>query len=336
MIFRKIIIYNSQPDYDENLKLLSISPVIKNVTLVVVVEDKKKFHPSWVKSKKNIILINKNSLSSIFFYCISNIVISTHGFYNNIPKINKKVIINLWHGMPLKKIGLLDKQNNYSLPKFDYILVSNNYYKKLFLRAFGVQSKNVLIMNNPRLDLLNYKDTHEDFNVIWTPTFRDKGLKKFYLDQNFLNNLDIVLHNNDINLTLKVHPIEEPIIDELSFKNYTNITFITNCELRKSKLTFYEFISENFSVIITDVSSIFLDAIEKNFPFINFMPDFYEYVEESRDLLQKYKRNFHNKVIFDVEALVKTLTQYKKNKIKQINKRSSYMKNFEIFLNELL
>lgn len=114
-------------------------------------------------------------------------------------------IINLWHGIPLKKINndipsvnydmskLINKIRYLFLPKEDFYIVNSEYEQNCYNTAFLKSKEYIKILGSPRLDVLLYDIPNSDLfmekdfeNIkklkeqgkkifIYMPTFRDSG-----------------------------------------------------------------------------------------------------------------------------------------------------------------
>lgn len=62
-------------------------------------------------NKNKIRIVKRWSVKGFLLFCNSKIVFHTHGTYFFIKStFNAPILVNLWHGMPIKAIGFLDKK----------------------------------------------------------------------------------------------------------------------------------------------------------------------------------------------------------------------------------
>lgn len=237
---------------------------------------------------------------------ILNYLTSKYVFYSfggmRIKPSSKQFVINLWHGTPLKNIGKLNisdnKLKNENNNDFKYILVSSEYFKKIYLKAFSCTNNQILINGNPRNDFLfkkgnvigklginkaKYKKV-----ILWMPTFRiskDKRFKDISNDnETGLPLLDTIDKINEFNKFLE----SKNILIILKIHNYSilpkvkcnNILIITNDLLNSKRIFLYEFIKE-FDVLLTDYSSVYFDYLLLNKP-IGFIIDDFEDYKQNR------------------------------------------------------
>ncbi|MCW3171046.1 CDP-glycerol glycerophosphotransferase family protein [Shewanella subflava] len=196
------------------------------------------------------------------------------------------VKINLWHGSPLKKIefdisnGPLLKvyhPENISQKLFakaqyhqqyvrpNFMIAPSDTVKKLFSSSFRISNEQFLTCGNPRTDYyLRYKS--EDWLqlnlpvntkqvILYAPSWRDSHLNSttnIYTQTIDFACLSKQLQKSDQCLLLRLHPNEAHLASELSqYPNIINITFWDDI---------YG-ILEKIDLLITDYSSLYIDAL---------------------------------------------------------------------------
>ncbi|WP_180958119.1 CDP-glycerol glycerophosphotransferase family protein [Psychrobacter sp. 4Bb] len=255
----------------------------------------------WVTKDKEIYkdLLSKE-LPVLYFYDIKNIlsiakakyIVCTHSHTgNDIYKfINKsKVLITLWHGIPLKKMGKASQRKylNYLNIKNtpDLFLVTSVKDAELFSELYHISIDKFFIGTYPRVN--NLISRAEDNNtILYAPTFRD-GMGQDYYDKNIfpstneLENLNEMLVKFDYHFLIKMHPYVDASFPSLT--NYSNINIIPAFEDVQDALS-------KASVLITDYSSIYFDYLNLDREIIFFIPDYEWYYQESnRGLLYNYE-----------------------------------------------
>lgn len=236
--------------------------------------------------------------SKYFFYDIHQHSI-TYYFLKN------AVLINLWHGIPLKKVGkdAIEKKNIagkiqriISLPSDYFILNNDNYEKEKFISAFESKENQLIYLGSPRLDIL-YKDIKnselfmkQDYKniknykvqekkiFVYMPTFRDTGkdisrwLKSEKLQQ--------ILKNNNAILICKLHSLDKNSLDfDLSEEFYK----------MDSDSDVYPILKYT-DALITDYSSVYFDYLLLDKPILYYSPDLKEYQEKCRGFYEPYEK----------------------------------------------
>jgi CDP-glycerol glycerophosphotransferase (TagB/SpsB family) len=213
-------------------------------------------------------------------------------FLNN----NRTELIQLWHGIPLKKIGYDDnliKINKFKSTikyflfpflKEDYklIIASSEEDKSNFTTAF--LNKNIFITGYPRNDLLLNTCKKDKFTVTYLPTFRDAIGDKIDLFINFNFNIEEwnnTLEKFNIILNIKMHPVNKPK-DEilLAFKQYKSLNFLDETDATE--------ILPHTDILITDYSSVYFDFLLTDKPIIFTPFDYDNYIIKNREFYYKY------------------------------------------------
>ncbi|RLA52284.1 MAG: hypothetical protein DRR42_08000 [Gammaproteobacteria bacterium] len=224
----------------------------------------------------------------------------------------KTKIIQLWHGIPLKKIAYDDtlfsfRHDEHSckwkikqllkkllFPFLNYvndpalILALSDESRSIFARAFRMPEKKVIVTGYPRNDvLLTHTTARENQtikNVIYMPTFRgaEHSNLDLFLQCGFdVEKLDLFLRNKKMNFYIKLHVFNRPtgqLLQQLA--KATNISFLEHDNI-------YE-ILEKYDLLITDYSSVYLDYLLLNRPII-FAPFHHDnYVKQDRGFYFNY------------------------------------------------
>lgn len=63
-------------------------------------------------------------------------------------------MVNLWHGMPIKAIGLLDGKSKEDICYSDYLIATSEFYRKIMADPFDMHLDQVLTVGLPRNDVL--------------------------------------------------------------------------------------------------------------------------------------------------------------------------------------
>lgn len=236
--------------------------------------------------------------SSTCFIDISNLRIT--------PSKDQKVL-NLWHGTPLKKIGLIsnaggDKLNKNSLNAFSQIIVSSRNYNEVFMKSFNIKEEKILNLGQPRLDELYNKDyvlnklgILKGYKkvIMWMTTYRisfDKRLNHTSKDNWSETNLPIIVNMGNLKilnqfllkknvfLIIKIHQGSQ--FDEKSLKSLTNILIIRDKDFIPKGIQLYE-ILKDCDGLITDYSSVYFDYLLLNRPIGFIIDDIQDYEKKN-------------------------------------------------------
>lgn len=195
-----------------------------------------------------------------------------------------QIVVNLWHGTPLKRIGNLEK----GLEKIDYnfftfVVASSPLYKPIMANIFGCEEEQVIITGNPRNDELFIEDKKLDDSfrkekqkvILWLPTYREynEDYVVSLLRTSQLEQLNTKLKKIHCKLIIKLHPLQTASV---KVGEYSNIEFATQKDLEQRNISVYALL-RNADALITDYSSVYFDYMLLNRPIAFTVEDIEEY-----------------------------------------------------------
>lgn len=297
------IIFMSSPDYSDNAK-----PFFE-----YLYHNHSSYELIWIV-KDNVILdrlLNKRikvfrntTFSAAFYMLTSKYIVGTHNDFLSV-KSSRQIYINLWHGMPLKKMAFLEdltNVNNRLLKKFkrnysriDYLIATSDIMKLAMASCFFIDPRKVIISGQPRNDVffrgIDKKWLAEKLGInlekyskilFYAPTFK-KGLgrvdstvkENHCLDLNNFNEDALIeyLEKNNYLLLIKLHPLEEQSFTNV---NSSNLQLLHSLELSRELITLNEILSVT-DLLITDYSSVYFDYLLLNKPILFINTDEDEY-----------------------------------------------------------
>ena len=197
-----------------------------------------------------------------------------------------RLIINLWHGVPLKKIALLDPNLKKAARIYFKKIFSENYtcvlttsheLIPLMARSFAISEDKIKVWGQPRNDGMFQKNDRSKIlgslypdlpeytkTVLYAPTFRDYGQVQLFPFKDFdLKHLEAFLEEKDMILFIRTHVAEQGSADPYLGKR---IRFLGNEQAED-----VTGILNIFDCLITDYSSIYIDYLLTGKPMI-FLP----------------------------------------------------------------
>ena len=206
----------------------------------------------------------------------------------------KTTVVNLWHGLPLKKImydvfgdqfsnknrvgRLFDLLSPYEAHRNDYLLATSEETQQTLSKAFRLPLERTLITGFPRNDVFIKSKVTKEITVyqcIYMPTFRGGAGSECDLFSQFdfdFNKIETLLIDNNIKLTLRMHPVNSPpklLVEKI--RHSKNICLDSGGDI-------YESIA-GYDCLITDYSSIYFDFLLGEKPIIFAPFDLKEYKE---------------------------------------------------------
>lgn len=324
------ILYSSFPDVADNsfalfIYVLEHKPNFENIWLIDSVKDEVRYH-ALIKNysnSKNYKLVKKISVTGFFYYFTSKFIFYTHGLYNAFPLSSKQIVVNLWHGMPLKVIGFLDGKTEFL--KSNYVIATSTLFRGIMAKAFGKNLKDVIVTGQPRNEFLldpkstlnklfANKEAQDRQTVLWMPTYRKSDFGEIREDGDTFNDdlmsdhsleqLNSFLVKANANCFIKLHPMD--INKKDSFQTYSNIVFLDNESFNDNNINMYSCFA-CVDVLLTDYSSIYMDLLILNKP-VGFVISDYKSYEKTRGFtLNNPKDYMPGEIIYTLSDLLEFL-----------------------------
>lgn|SRR5699024_5693453 len=255
---------------------------------------------------KNVAFIS-GFLKTAIIYLTSSTVFLDTGNLRIKPSKNQEVL-NLWHGTPLKRIGLCSKASGTTLPKnslnaFSHVLVSSQNFINTFIQSFNLRENQVIIGGQPRIDsLFNTNDTLKNLGIdknnyhkiiMWMTTYRisydnrlnhtsksnwSKTNLPIITDMNEVRKLNDYLIDNNTLIIIKIHQGSKFTREEL--QSLSNILVIQDKDIIQKGLQLYEILAQ-CDALITDYSSVFFDFLLLDRPIGFIIDDIEDYNEKN-------------------------------------------------------
>lgn len=238
-------------------------------------------------------------------------------------------IINLWHGIPLKKIEAdIDAGKHKNSHKYNvieeyflkalqnqyehYFISCGNYDKNIFVSAFKADKNKVSSLGSPRNDVLfkNFKDQDIFMEekvkhiqslknqgkkiLFYLPTYRDTGRNiTEWLNSKKLH--DVLKKNNAV-LAFKLHPNDKNVINVESEELY-----------KLSNKTDLYVLLKKMDCLITDYSSVYFDYLLLDRPIIFYPFDLEEYIAQDRPLYVDYDEYTPGRKAYNEDELINAI-----------------------------
>ena len=281
----------------------------------------------------------------LYYFLTSKYFFYSFGKYPIKPAPNQ-MVVNLWHGMPLKKIGNLEvgmEEIDYNF--FTKLVSSSALFTPIMKAAFKAEDNQILLVGNIRNDELFKKEKEK--NIIWMPTYRNSNNYHdsqealiFSLGEEDFSKIQQILSKHDYQLYIKLHPLEESRLHVQM--NHSNIHLLTEEIISEQYDTLYTFLGTT-SALITDYSSVFLDYYLLNRPVAFTINDYEEYKDKRGFVFEDVKslmvgsviRDSHDLVEF-LESVMKSEDSYIEERTKVNDKVNAIQKDFtKTLLNEI-
>ena len=228
----------------------------------------------------------------------------------------KKIKVQLWHGIPIKKIlldsketlpfphmiffsGLYLKLFRRNLKKYDLIIAANESNKACLTSAFGVSSDKVVVTGTPRHDIIlstskNIPKSKNGLKILYAPTWRrNSDIARKNLEWLYCKEFNSWCHEKGVVVDICIHPLNDYLSSEVKtnsvIKLYSGDDI--NCNLT------------DYALLITDYSSIAIDYSILHRPVLYYCIDYEEY-DKARGLYDYYNEIINEKKNSDVTSLI--------------------------------
>ena len=283
----------------------------------------------WLSNKNKIIshlrskgyrAFNKNSIFGFYYGCRAAVSFVNCGYSDvNMYAIGKSLKVQLWHGIPLKKIKYDDEINEnkphnpyYNRVKsallfifpflndnWDFIISSSEDVSQRMASAFRVDLAKIIETGYPRMDkilspkdeLLNIFPQTKDWKqfskiILYAPTHRREGRggTSLFDSMDYLK-FNEILSNENAAIFIKMHYYHELNNNYLFDKSFSNIILLEEGDVPDIN-TILPFVD----VLISDYSGVVLDYLILDRPIIPTSFDLEEYITKDRELYEDYAK----------------------------------------------
>lgn len=259
--------------------------------------------------KKDFPVIKRNSLLAAYYTAVAKAFIVSAELFDVAYFINDYTkLVQLWHGTPIKHIGMDNNTDsdrnkkkakwlgkNYTYDRFDLYFVDEQEYIPIFISAFGCKKEKVKPFGQIRNKVWKEKSLKEkiikDFALesysrilLYAPTYRDRPEDNIILIESLINKVAVnKLKENNFILLIKLHPFltngttefpneiinHDNVLDVSIHTDFQELLLISDC-------------------LITDLSSCILDYKYSGNPFFSFFPDQEKYIENRDGVYSTY------------------------------------------------
>ena len=272
---------------------------------------------------------HEKSLLGIWYQLRAGKVIICQSLHDDLfsPCIgNKTKVIQLWHGIPLKKImfdaftekteqknifgRFVDYLSPYNEHRNDIVISTSTLTQETLAKAFRIKKEQVFTCGFPRNDIFFEKVNRAEnapFECIYMPTFRGGIASECDLFERYgfdFNTIEKELIKHNIQLTLRMHPVNKPPVQIVEkIKNSAVIKLDAGDDI-------YQSINQ-FDCLITDYSSIYFDFLLSNKPIIFAPFDLNEYKQRERSLYFEFEDVTLKPYCYSWDEILERLIQLK-------------------------
>lgn len=278
------------PDFEDNaLALQQALAGTRLQQIILFVEGRYRKPPFALAAKVKV--VRKDSLAGMFYFLFARYLFFTHRcFLRHFPA--NVVAVNVWHGMPVKRIGWM-LEDNQGITAM-HAVATSMFWKPIMrqaMRPFG----RILVAGLPRNDRLMRvpADLWQRLEapaaascskvVMWLPTYRRSTVGEIRTDGRETGSvlglegispeqLNELLRSHNAFAFIKPHPMAPPC----PCRQLSHLRIIDDHELRQRGVSLYGLLGA-CQVLVTDISSVYIDYLILDRPIIHSFPDMDEY-----------------------------------------------------------
>lgn len=283
---RRVVI-RTFPDYDDQAREVGNALHHRGIPMTILVEDRRPPRPPLDFPCR---VVGAKTPRGAWEYARAKVVVHTHGVFDGIAGSGSKRFVNLWHGMPIKRLPVGSPVGRH---QSDVALATSPVHRANLATTWEIAEDRIEVVGLPRNDALLRRDPDTELLrrsglaqplAVWLPTVRSRPGKPGRADGTDLGTatqfdgadlprLDAAMARHGFHLLVKPHPAAappEPI--ELG-----NVTVWREEDLRRHGWTLYRLLA-HADLLLTDISSVWVDFLVTDRPIIFAMSDRDEYL----------------------------------------------------------
>jgi CDP-glycerol glycerophosphotransferase len=305
------------PDHEDNV--IAVEQALQGAAIekVVILMTDPNDTPPWKIGNKTV-RVKKDSWMGWWWFFKARYVFFTHRcFMHKFPP--NVVSVNIWHGMPIKRIGwMLEGNKGIST---DYALATSPFWAEIMDRSMRPKQPS-LSCGLPRNDRL-FTDRKEVFKKLdlnpshrllaWLPTYRKSVRGEIRNDGTVYGNafelpdidpveLNEYCRKKNVILILKPHPMA--IAPEL--KSSSHLWIVDDSWLHLKSLSLYELLGAT-DLLISDISSVLIDYLLVDRPIIHAFADCEEYQNSRGFSVEEIVEWFAGAIAKNMQELIQAI-----------------------------
>jgi CDP-glycerol glycerophosphotransferase len=287
---RSMVVIRTFPDFDDQ-GLELVTALVRRGRHVVWLTDRPDRTPARLV-QLNIKVVRARSAAGMFSYLRAQVVAHTHGVYASPRASRRKLLVNLWHGMPVKR---LNRRPAVARHQTDILAVTSRLHADNFVSDWGIPDSACRVVGLPRNDVLQRGgcdvrlpwadgDSHDMPLVVWMPTFRQSIVgdirsdgtewgNVFQLPGATMSAVSREAKRVGVRLVVKLHPMA-PLPDGPASEG--NVSVWTEHDLASRNVSLYQLLAAA-DALITDHSSVWIDYLLLQRPIVFSISDLEAY-----------------------------------------------------------
>lgn len=244
----------------------------------------------------------------------------THGVYGSLRYSKNKQFLNIWHGMPIKR---LSASARVGLNQTHVAIATSPLHAHNLAEAWKLSASQIVTTGLPRNDVLTLPRSSRlsgqfmspERTILWLPTYRTSimgqevhdGVERgniYQMPGATHERINTYFASLGVQCLVKSHPMApEPMP-----ARYSHLTVLTERQLREQDVTLYELLAQA-DALITDVSSVWVDFLLTKRPIVFAMSDEAQYAASRGFYLQPFETSLPGPLCADLPSLFSALSR---------------------------
>jgi CDP-glycerol glycerophosphotransferase len=325
---RRTAVVSGWPDYCDDVLALEAALRATRLSRVVILASSQaeaRARVGYPELAGTTLVVGKRSIRGVFHALTAKYVFFTHSF--TVQRFPASVVsVNLWHGMPVKRVGWMTESGPL-LPVAKYCVATSPFWAVVVQESLR-PLVGTLATGLPRNDRLLLGErgvlarlgcgpgagskTSGTRMIAWLPTYRvnlDSQDKRVHCSQvlgladDALGRFNSMLERHNALLVVKPHPLAATEDTPES----SRVRYVTDEWLRDEGLTLHELLGESCA-LVTDVSSVYVDYLVLDRPIVHYFPDIEAYGESRGFSITPIEDYVAGPITADPDALVAALS----------------------------
>ena len=315
------------PDMEDSIVELARQIALRRDLAIVVLVDRTRGNLP-AKLPTGVIVCRRKSLAGLFHYVTAKYVFFTHGLYLSPRPPASQICVNVWHGMPIKRIGHMLGRTP---PPSTFVLATSDMFRGLVGQSFGVSGSRILVTGIPRNDVLVRASSHAQTIknrlgidgrrggprlIVWLPTYRKavRGIVRtdgqvhqsiFGMDDLDPGSFSDFLEAQNCLCIIKPHPMAADFADR---HDSPGLKIWRDGDLDANGISLYELVGAA-DLLITDASSVYVDYLILDKPVVIAFPDLDEYRHSRGFALEPIEEYFAGPVVSTYDQLMQAIVE---------------------------
>lgn len=265
------------------------------------------------------------SAAGLAAYWRARVVVHTHGVFGSRSGARAKQFVNVWHGMPIKR---LEPASLVGRHQSDLTIATAPVHAEHLAETWHLPLHRVVVTGLPRNDVLVDPDrvrpeaieqvAHGRPLVVWLPTFRRQTgvggrvdgvdiAEPSQLEGGDGETANEMFARLGVHAVLKAHPLA-PAPNQAS---YSHLDVWSDADLGRHALTLYELLA-SADYLVTDHSSVWVDFLLTGRPMVFAISDLSEYRTSRGFYFDDIEALLPGPLVTDLSGLEGALTELRK------------------------